>query len=206
MDATLTQVLLEYEERAAREMKFMMSAPREAVAARVDEFLICIGREAGSLVHLLTTGARTQTFVELGTSYGYSTLWLADAARITGGKVHSFELAQNKVDYARSQLQRVGLDAYVQFHVGDAVQLLQQLDVAIDFVLLDLWKNLYVKCFEGFHPKLAPGALVAADNMTFPPEARPDAASYQQHVRTRPDMESLLLSVGNGIELSRKKT
>jgi predicted O-methyltransferase YrrM len=60
-------------------------------------------------------------------------------------------------------------------------------------VLLDLWKDLYRPCFELFHAKLAPGALVAADNMLFPPDTRPDAMQYQAFVRTKPDMDSILL-------------
>jgi predicted O-methyltransferase YrrM len=72
-------------------------------------------------------------------------------------------------------------------------------------VLLDLWKDLYATCFELFHAKLAPGALVAADNMLFPPSARADAVEYQALVRAKPDMDSVLLPVGNGVELSRKR-
>jgi predicted O-methyltransferase YrrM len=73
-----------------------------------------------------------------------------------------------------------------------------------DLVLLDVWKDLYVPCLELFHLKLRPGALVAADNMLFPLNTRPAAAAYQARVRTKPDLDSVLLPIGSGVELSRK--
>jgi len=204
MDPAVTRLLAMYEERAAHEHKLMLSAP-EQFMAQLDEYLISIGPAAGQLLHLLALGSKAQTLLEIGASYGYSTIWLADAARATGGKVHSLELSEKKVSYAREQLRSVGLDSYVQFHVGDALEILRQLPGPFDLVLVDLWKDLYKPCFELLHPKLAPGAFVAGDNMTFPPNARPDAIAYQQLVRTKADMESLLLPIGNGIELSRKR-
>lgn len=204
MDAAVANVLAMYEERAAREQQTMLSSPAQFMA-NLDDYLICIGREAGQLLHLLAVARKAQVIVELGASYGYSTLWLADAARATGGKVHSLELSEKKVAYAREQLRSVGLENHVEFHVGDALATLAVLPGPFDLVLVDLWKDLYGACFELFHPKLSAGALVAADNMTFPPAARADAMAYQRLVRTKQDMESLLLPVGNGIELSRKR-
>jgi len=203
MDKTVKLVLAEYERRAADEALLMHSNPAE-FGRRVDEFLISVGPETGRMLHLLVTGAKARNIVELGTSYGYSTVWLADAARETGGKVHSLELSQRKVDHAGEQLARAGLAGFVEFHVGSALDTLPRLAGPFDFVLLDLWKDLYGPCFELLHPKLAPGALVAADNMLFPPQSRPDAQAYQALVRTKPDMDSVLLNVGSGVELSRK--
>ena len=54
----------------------------------LDDLLLSVGREAGILLYLLATGAQSRRILELGTSYGYSTVWLAAAARATGGKVH----------------------------------------------------------------------------------------------------------------------
>jgi len=73
-----------------------------------------------------------------------------------------------------------------------------------DFVLLDLWKDLYVPCLELAHPKLAPNACVVADNMIFPPSPTEQAA-YKKAVRAKPDMESLLLPIGSGLEISKKR-
>jgi len=203
MDKTVELILAEYERRSAEEARLMHADPAE-FGRRVDEFLISVGPETGRMLHLLATGANAKCILELGASYGYSTIWLADAARATGGKVHSLELSQRKIDHAREQLVRAGLVEFVEFHVGSALDTLPRLAGPFDFVLLDLWKDLYRPCFELFHPKLAPGALVAADNMLFPPNTRAHAMDYQALVRTRPDMDSLLLPIGSGVELSRK--
>lgn len=204
MDQVVQAVLAEYDRRSAEEWRVMGSLAPSEIAARIDEFLISIGPDTGKLLHLITTAARSQVLVEIGASYGYSTIWLADAARTTGGKVHSLELSGKKVDYARGQLKRAGLDPYVEFHVGNALEALEGLPGPFDFVLLDLWKDLYVPCLEIFHAKLAPNAFVVADNMIFPP-FREDQEAYRRAVRAKGDMESMLLEIGSGVELSKKR-
>jgi predicted O-methyltransferase YrrM len=100
-------------------------------------------------------------------------------------------------------MRRAGLADFVDFRQGDAMQSLENLETNVDFVLLDLWKDLYVPCFRLFHPKLNPGAVVVADNMLFPESARTHASVYRQHVRSQADMQSILLPVGSGLEVSR---
>ena len=204
MDPLVERVLADYDRRAADEMRLMQSDMAE-FERRVDEMLIHVGPETGRLLHLLATGARARTILELGTSYGYSTIWLADAARATGGRVHTVELSARKVEYAEGQLERAGLADVVLCHIGSALDAIPRLDGPFDLVLIDLWKDLYAPCFELVYPKLAPGGLVVADNMLFPPSARADAAAYQALVRTKPDMDSLLVTIGSGVELSRKR-
>jgi predicted O-methyltransferase YrrM len=78
-----------------------------------------------------------------------------------------------------------------------------QMPHGIDFVLLDLWKDLLVDCLDAFYPKLNSGAIIVADNMIFPAAAAADALRYRQAVRARPKMSSLLVPVGSGLEISR---
>ena len=72
-----------------------------------------------------------------------------------------------------------------------------------DFVLVDLWKEHYVDAFDLFYPKLSPGALIVADNMILPENYREDALRYRKHVRSKPKIDSVLIPVGSGVELSR---
>jgi len=113
------------------------------------------------------------------------------------------ELQAAKTEYALAQLARAGLAQYVEFRVGDALASLGQLAGPFDFVLIDLWKNLYVPVFELLHPKLAQGAIIVADNMLQPESARAHARAYRQRVGAAADMSSVLLAVGNGLEVSR---
>lgn len=103
---------------------------------------------------------------------------------------------------ARRELADAGLDSYVEFQCGDALALLDRTEGPFDFVLLDIWKDLYIPCFERFLPKLADNGIIAADNMIEPASARADAERYRAAVRTHPELQTVLLPIGQGIELS----
>jgi predicted O-methyltransferase YrrM len=198
-----TAVIAEYEARAQREQALMDTLSEAETRQRLDEMLLSVGRPAGILLNLLVKEAKAKRILEVGSSYGYSTHWLAEAARAVGGKVTSLELQVAKTDYATAQLRKVGLADRVEFRIGDALASLKALAGPFDFVLIDLWKDLYVPVWELLYPKLAPGALVVADNMTNPESAQAHARAYRERVLASAGMTSVLLPVGNGLELSR---
>ena len=205
MDPQIESVLQDYEARAADEEHRIHNLKPEEVFQRVDEFLLPIGRASGTVLNVLIKEAKAKNILEIGTSYGYSTVWLAEAAAETGGRVVTMELRPGKIDYAKQQLAKAGLAKHVDFHVGDALAILKTLSGPFDFVLLDLFKELYVSCLDMFYPKLNPGALIAADNMLEPEFSRPASEAYRRHVHTKKDISSILLPIGSGIELSRFK-
>jgi len=202
MDPRAKQVFAEYAVRAAEEARLMQRLSYSEGMARRDDFLLPIGEDTGTLLSLLIRSTRPKTVLELGTSYGYSTLYLAEATQAVGGQVFTLERAAHKSEYAQAAIERAGLAAAVQFHVGDALTLLPTLAGPFDFVLLDLWKDLYVPCLELLMPRLRAGAFVIADNMIYPEQARTDANAYRQRVREL-GLDSVLLPIGSGIEVSR---
>jgi len=204
MDEAVSRVLAEYEVRADAESRMIQSGDPRALNARRDEFLLPIGPDTGRVLNILIKSAEARSILELGTSYGYSTVWLADAARHTNGKVTSLELADYKARFARDALGRAGLANQVEIHIGSALELLPQLAGPFDFVLIDLWKDVYVACLDLVYPKLASGAFVVADNMIYPEYTRADAAAYQGRIRQL-EFDSILLPIGSGIELSRRR-
>lgn len=204
MDEAVTRVLDEYARRIEREATLMQSADSAQWLQRRDELLLPIGPDTGRVLNILIKSAKARSILEIGTSYGYSTVWLAEAARHTDGRVVSLELADYKATHARQALARAGLADRVDILVGSARETLTNLAGPFDFVLIDLWKNLYVTCLDLVYPKLAAGAYVAADNMIYPPEVRADAANYQQRIRQL-DFDTILLPIGSGIELSRRR-
>jgi len=204
MSAAFDAVLEGYRRRLADEVTLMSELPREQFAARRDEFLLAVGEDTAQFLHATVVGLGAKHIVEVGTSYGYSTLFLAQAAQRTGGKVTTYEMSAEKQAYAREQIAKAGLAAHVEWKSGDAVKLLEGEPTGVDFALIDLWKDLYIPCFERLYPRLAPNAVVVADNMIYPEHTLPQAAAYRAHVRAKPDIEALLLPIGSGIDICRK--
>jgi predicted O-methyltransferase YrrM len=199
MDVAVEQVFADYDKRFAEEAGGGSGGRRFSI----DERSLPIGEEAGAFLNLLVRALRPKLLIELGTSNGYSTMWLAEAARAVGSKVVTIEAIEKKQAYARAALTKAGLAAVVDFRHGDALDILKALPGPFDFVLLDIWKDLYIPCLDLFYPKLAPGAVIAADNMIQPAAHHAEAAAYRRAVRAKPQMQSLLLPLGQGIELSR---
>ena len=175
-----------------------------APAFDTDRVLLAVGPETGRLINILASSLKAPNILEIGTSFGYSGIWLAEAARAPGGRLTTLELARHKSDHAREMSAKAGLADYVDFKVGDALALIAELPRGIDFVLLDLWKDLYAPCLEAFFPKLNPGAIIVADNMIRP--GGEDVLRYQRAVRAKPGVASVMLPVGSGIEVSRLET
>ena len=196
------QVYGEYERRNAEEQVRAAALGKDLFAHR-DEFLLPVGPEVGAFLHSLVLARRPARLLELGTSYGYSTLILADAARQVGAKLVTMELADYKQAEARRQIDRAGLADAVDFRLGDAVAMTRADSGApFEFILLDIWKELYVPCLQAFYPKLAPEGIVAADNMVEPVYARDSARAYRQALGQLADLQTTLLPIGSGIELS----
>lgn len=194
-------VLAEYDRRLAADQA-RMAELGDAVFDHVDEFLLAVGPEVAGFLHSLILARRPARIVELGTSYGYSTLFLADAAKQVGARLITMEIADYKQAHAREMLGRAGLADVVDFRLGDAVRLIGEDAGPIDFVLIDLWKDLYVPCLNALYPKLADEAIIAADNMIEPAAVRETARAYRAAVRAMPGLHTALLPIGQGIELS----
>lgn len=196
------EVFAEYEQRNVDERARAASLGGDKLFERRDEFLLPVGREVGWFLHSLILAKRPACILELGTSYGYSTLFMADAAAQVGGKVISMDLVGYKQAAARAMIEKAGLSAVVEFRLGDAIEMINADSGPFHLVLLDIWKDCYVPCLRAFYPKLADEGIVAADNMIEPAVVREDARKYRAAVDSLTDMHTTLLPIGSGIELS----
>jgi predicted O-methyltransferase YrrM len=169
---------------------------------RADAFedaYIPISAEAGKLLYALVRAIRPQTIVEFGTSFGISTIYLAAAVTDNGtGHVITTELSTRKVRAATANLRRSGVAGAVTVLAGDALQTLADVPGPIGLVLLDGWKELCLPVLRLLEPKLAPGALIAADDTTFA-----SMADYLAYVREPASgYVTVAFPVEDGMELS----
>jgi predicted O-methyltransferase YrrM len=145
------------------------AVPGEASAQQradaLSDFYLPITPEAGRLLYMLVRASRPTNVVEFGMSLGISAIHLASAVRDNGdGHVVTTELNAKKVEMATANFADAGLDDLITVLHGDALETLASVDGPVQFVLLDGWKDLYVKVLQLLEPRLASGAIVVADN------------------------------------------
>lgn len=127
---------------------------------------MAIGPEFGRLLYSLVRATGAKTVVEFGTSYGVSTIFLASAVRDNGGgMVITTEFDAEKAEQARKNLATAGLDEFVEFRVGDALETLTSSPLPeIDMIFLDGAKELYIEVLRLLEKNLRSGGIVASDN------------------------------------------
>lgn len=119
--------------------------------------------ESGRFIVLLAATSPPGRWVEIGTSAGYSALWLALAARDAGTRVTTYELLADKAELARQTFAMAGADDVVDLVHGDALDHLGGLN-EIAFCFLDAEKEVYGDCCEAVLPRMVAGGLLVADN------------------------------------------
>jgi caffeoyl-CoA O-methyltransferase len=121
--------------------------------------------EVGQFLAILAAGAPEGRWVEIGTSAGYSTLWLALAAREAGARVTTFEILEWKVEIARETFAVAEVEDVVELVHADVRAGLRDVD-GVSFAFLDSEKEDYLEVYELVVPKLVAGGLLVADNVT----------------------------------------
>jgi len=155
-----------------------------------------IPAETGKFIAMLAASAPQGSIVEVGTSAGYSTLWLA----LTGRKVTTFEILPEKVKIARETFHSAGVEDKVTLVEGDARDHLAGLS-NVAFCFLDAEKEVYADCYELVIPRLVPGGLLVSDNAVSHREAlQPvlDRALSDERV------DALIVPIGKGELVCRK--
>ncbi len=154
--------------------------------------------ESAALLALWVRSKRAQKVLEIGTSNGHSTIWLADAVRATGGHVTSLEIEAARTALAQQHLQQVGLAEQVSLHTIDAAEFLSQAQADYDVVVLDAERSFYV----GYWPDLRrlltgkTGALLVVDNVLSHAE---QVADFIALVQADASMCSHTVSSGAGL-------
>ncbi len=152
----------------------------------------------GRVLRLLTEAAGAKNVVEIGTSTGYSGLWLCLALQATGGKLTTFEMDPGRAATAREHFRKAGVDRMVTLVQGDAHQNISRLKEPIDVLFIDADKEGYVDYLTKLQPLVRPGGLILAHNVNMAPD-------YVKQVTTNPDLDTIFCAQGNDLGVTLKK-
>ncbi len=176
-----------------RELEQIDSRDRTDGTPRLER-LRQIPPEVGRFLAILAAAAPLGRLIEIGTSAGYSTLWLALACRATSRKIVTFEILEEKARLAESTFQLAGVGDVVELIRGDARDRLPAYK-GISFCFLDCEKESYAPCYDAVVPRLVPGGLLVADNVI---SHRADLQPMLDRALQDDRVDSVLVPIGQG--------
>lgn len=157
--------------------------------------------ETGEFFYMLVKISKAKNILEVGTSNGYSTIWLAEAARQNNGKVTTIEIVDHKIKMAAENFKRAKLGKIITQIQGDALKEIPKLTGKFDFLFLDAMKEDYIKYFKLAYTKLAKNSIIVADNAI---QFEKYMKTYLDYVRNNKNLRSVLVPIGSGVEFSLK--
>ena len=207
--ASLTTAALAQDRRGARARAPLAGSPEERRILSVIEDVyrrqryLSVPEEDGRLLRILAESIGAQHVVELGTSTGYSGLWLLLALARTGGRLTTFEYDRGRRDVARANFERAGVLDRASLVLGDAHIEISRLKAPIDLLFIDADKEGYLDYLRQIAPLVRAGGLIVAHNMASPP---PDPR-YVEAVTADPAFDTVFLNMdeaGVGVILKKR--
>jgi len=156
--------------------------------------------ETGTFLAILAASAPAGTYLEIGTSGGYSTLWLALACRQKGRKLITFEILKEKVKIATETFAQAGVEDIVQLIHGDAREYVRDYK-DVSFCFLDAEKEVYEECYELVVPNMIPGGILIADNAISHKDILHEMIERALHDRR---VDAVVVPLGRGELVCRK--
>jgi len=194
METRLCQLLTELEEAGRRH------DAQEPDHARK---MLNLELETAHLLSMLVRSSRRTRLLEIGTSNGYSTIWLAWAARPVDGHVISIDRDENKLALADANLRRACLRDVVELIGGDATQIVADLAGPFDCVFFDADRLSAPSQLALLLPKLTADVFLLADNALSHPQ---EIAAYLSTVQALPQFEHLVIPIGKGLSMAYRQT
>lgn len=156
-----------------------------------------IEAESAKLLGMLVRTQHSQHILEIGTSTGYSTLWLAEAAKSVSAKVQTLEINAFRSAQAKKYAEEFGLEEYIDFWVGDAADYLTESVEQFDLILLDAERGSYVSYWEYLKRLLKPtgGTLIIDNVISHTAEVKP----LLELIKQDENFMSTILPVGAGL-------
>jgi len=157
--------------------------------------------DTGRFIALWAASAPAGAIIEIGTSAGYSALWLAQACRSRGRSLTTFEILPEKARLARSTFERTGVTDVVRLVEGDFLEHANDFD-EVGFCFLDAEKVVYEACYDVIVPKMVTGAILIADNAT---SHREDLQPLIDRVLADERVDAMVATVGKGELVCRRR-
>jgi predicted O-methyltransferase YrrM len=152
-----------------------------------------VPRKDGEFLHLLVKATRARNVLEVGTSHGFSAIWMGLGLEETGGRLTTIEIDKERYDLARRHVSEAELSQRITLFKGDAHTVVLKLEGPFDFVFLDADKEGQMDYFNRLYPKkLVPGGILAAHNAIRQANSMRD---YLEMIRKHPDFDTVILSV-----------
>lgn len=152
--------------------------------------------ETGKFLAMILANAPKGNVLEIGTSAGYSTMWLS----LASNKITTFELDTDKITMAKETFQIAGIMDRINLVEGDFRDSIQSFK-QVSFCFLDAEKELYLQCYKLIRDNLTPGGIIAADNII---SHRDDLKEFIAYVKQDTSVDSVIIPIGKGILLIRK--
>jgi caffeoyl-CoA O-methyltransferase len=157
----------------------------------------------GKTLHDLILKNRYTRALEIGTSTGHSTIWMARALAKTGGRLITIEIDEGRYRTALENFRKAGVEGLIDARLADAHKLVKELEGPFDFVFSDADKEWYTRYFKELDPKLVKGGCFTAHNVS---HAWGDIKHFLEYVRSLPNYETTIdRSSSEGISVSYKK-
>ena len=159
--------------------------------------------ETAQFLYILISSSHRTRILEIGTSNGYSTIWLAWAASHTKGQVISIDRDADKQAQADANLRRAGLRELVDLRCGDGTEIVAGLPGPFDCVFFDADRFSAPAQLTSLMPKLAPDVLLLADNVLSHPT---EIAAYLKALEALPQFDRMIVPIGKGLSLAYRAT
>lgn len=168
-----------------------------------------VSRASANFLNMLIKISGSKNVVEVGTSNGYSGIWIAKALKKelggTGGHLTTIEYYEKRIVLAKENFKKCEVDDIITIKQGSATEVLEELctqdDFIIDFAFIDANKGEYVKYFDIINPKLKKGGIIAADNITSHPEK---VATFVDKIKSDSNYQVEILDLPAGMLIGYK--
>ena len=157
----------------------------------------------GRFLWMMTELTGAKRVLEIGTSNGYSSLWIAKGLRKTGGKLITIEFDKDRANEAKANFKKAGCDDISVVHSGDAFKVIPKLKGQFDLIFLDAWKQDYKKFFDASFPMLKPGGVFLGHNAV---AMAKDMKDYLETVQNHPQLITNVVQMGkDGFAVSYRR-